>query len=74
MSNRIIIVGNDKLLHRENIEHNTCNVEGTIVHLAVDKNYAGYIYIANEIKEDAALAISQLKKLGVEKTVMLTGD
>ena len=74
VKDKVVIAGNDKLLHRENIEHDTCNVEGTVVHLAVDHHYAGYIAIADEIKDDAVLAISSLKKLGVEKTVMLTGD
>jgi Zn2+/Cd2+-exporting ATPase len=74
VKDRTVIAGNDKLLHRENISHDTCNVEGTVVHLAVDNHYAGYIAIADEIKNDAASAISSLKKLGVEKTVMLTGD
>lgn len=69
-----IIAGNDKLLHRENINHDTCNVQGTVVHLAVDNNYMGYILIADEIKSDAVLAISELKQLGIENTVMLTGD
>jgi Zn2+/Cd2+-exporting ATPase len=74
VKDRTVIAGNDKLLHRENISHDTCNVEGTVVHLAVDNHYVGYIAIADEIKNDAASAISSLKKLGVEKTVMLTGD
>lgn len=74
VKDRVVIAGNDKLLHRENIEHDTCDVQGTVVHLAVDNLYAGYISIADEIKDDAALAISRLKKLGVENTVMLTGD
>ncbi|MEY4520318.1 MAG: hypothetical protein RLZZ499_2918 [Cyanobacteriota bacterium] len=74
VKNKAVIAGNDKLLHRENISHDTCNVEGTVVHLAVDNHYVGYIAIADEIKDDAASAIFSLKKLGVEKTVMLTGD
>ncbi len=69
-----VLAGNDRLLHRENIEHDTCNVEGTVVHLAVNKKYAGYILISDKIKEDAARAIAQLKKAGVTQTVMLTGD
>jgi Cd2+/Zn2+-exporting ATPase len=69
-----IFAGNDRLLHREQIEHDTCNVEGTVVHLAIDKKYAGYILIADRIKEDAAIAIAQLKQTGVTETVMLTGD
>jgi Zn2+/Cd2+-exporting ATPase len=70
-----VLAGNDRLLHRENIQHDTCNVEGTVVHLAIDGNkYAGYILIADRIKEDAQEAIAQLKKVGVNETVMLTGD
>jgi Zn2+/Cd2+-exporting ATPase len=74
VKNRIVIAGNDKLLHRENINHDTCNIYGTVVHLAVDDRYAGYISISDEIKDDAVLAISRLKKMGVENTIMLTGD
>ncbi len=69
-----VIAGNDQLLHKKNIDHDTCNVTGTVVHLAMDNNYLGYIIIADKIKNDAVLAISQLKKLGIEKIVMLTGD
>jgi Zn2+/Cd2+-exporting ATPase len=71
---KLVLAGNDRLLHRENIAHDTCNVEGTIVHLAVDRIYAGYIVIADEIKEDAVQAIRDLKAAGVEKIMMLTGD
>ncbi|MBE9043396.1 cadmium-translocating P-type ATPase [Pleurocapsales cyanobacterium LEGE 10410] len=71
---RLVLAGNDRLLHREQIEHDTCNVEGTVVHLAIDRNYAGYILIADRIKSDAAIAIARLKKAGVSETVMLTGD
>jgi len=74
IGNRVVLAGNDRLLHRENIEHDTCDVLGTVVHLAVDGNYAGYILIADEIKEDAVQAIRNLKKLGVSRTIMLTGD
>jgi Cd2+/Zn2+-exporting ATPase len=71
---KTVMAGNDKLLHRQNIEHEVCCVEGTVVHLVADNRYAGYLVIADEIKEDAFEAIRSLKKLGVEKTVMLTGD
>ncbi|MGB3693957.1 MAG: heavy metal translocating P-type ATPase [Spirulinaceae cyanobacterium] len=69
-----VLAGNDRLLHREKIEHDTCNVEGTVVHLAIDRKYAGYILISDRIKEDAQDAIARLKKAGVTETVMLTGD
>jgi Cd2+/Zn2+-exporting ATPase len=74
VNNQIVLAGNDRLLHRENITHDVCNAEGTIVHLAVDNRYAGYILIADELKEDAVQTIRDLKKLGVERIVMLTGD
>ena len=74
VNNQIVLAGNDRLLHRENIAHDVCNAEGTIVHLAVDNRYAGYILIADELKEDAVQAIRDLKKLGIERIVMLTGD
>lgn len=71
---RYVLVGNDKLLHRENIDHNTCNVEGTVVHVVIDYKYAGYIIISDEIKEDAIIAIQELKDMGVKRQIMLTGD
>ncbi|MEG4129589.1 heavy metal translocating P-type ATPase [Microcoleus sp. Pol11C1] len=74
VNNQIVLAGNDRLLHRKNIPHDVCNAEGTVVHLAVDNRYAGYILIADELKEDAVQAIRDLKKLGVERIVMLTGD
>jgi Cd2+/Zn2+-exporting ATPase len=61
-------------LHREQIEHNTCDVEGTVVHVAIDQNYAGYLTISDQLKSNATEAIYQLKKMGIQQTVMLTGD
>lgn len=74
VNHRRVLAGSDRLLHREDIDHDTCNVEGTVVHLAVDRCYAGYLVIADDIKDDAVQAIQDLKRLGVEQTVMLTGD
>ncbi|MEH2085124.1 heavy metal translocating P-type ATPase [Nostoc sp.] len=74
VENRVVIAGSDRLLHREKIAHNNCQLEGTVIHIAVDNIYAGYIVIADEVKEDARLAIQALKRMGVERTVMLTGD
>lgn len=74
VNNQIVLAGNDRFMHRENIDRDVCNAEGTVVHLAVDNRYAGYILIADELKEDAVQAIRDLKKLGVERIVMLTGD
>ena len=69
-----IIAGNDKLLHAENIDHDICNVEGTVIHVAVNSVYAGHIVISDELKDDAELAIKSLKLLGIKKTIMLSGD
>lgn len=74
IENRVILAGSDRLMHRENIAHDTCTVEGTVVHLAVEGIYAGYITISDEPKPDAIQAIKSLKALGVKSIVMLTGD
>jgi Cd2+/Zn2+-exporting ATPase len=74
VSNQIVLAGSDRLLHQENIDHDTCSIEGTVVHFAIDHRYAGYILIADEIREDAAQAIRDLKRVGIKQTVMLTGD
>lgn len=68
-----ILIGNDKLLHKENIEHDKCDVEGTVVHVTVNKKYAGYIVISDSLKEDAVDAITALNALNIN-TIMLTGD
>jgi len=74
VENRTVIAGNDRLLHQENIEHDTCHVAGTVIHLAVDQVYAGYIVIADELKDDAIQAVRDLKAIGVETVTLLTGD
>jgi len=71
---RYVLVGNDKLLQREDIEHDTCEVGGTVVYVVIDHKYAGYIIISDEIKEDAAVAIQRLQETGVKRQIMLTGD
>jgi len=70
----VILAGNDRLLHQENILHDTCQVKGTVVHLAVDRIYAGYIVIEDKLKADAIKAIRDLKTHGIEQVIMLTGD
>jgi Zn2+/Cd2+-exporting ATPase len=70
----VILAGNDRLLHRKNILHDTCQVKGTVVHLAVDSIYAGYIVIEDKLKADAIKAIRDLKTHGIEQVIMLTGD
>jgi Zn2+/Cd2+-exporting ATPase len=71
---RVIMAGNDRLFAREQIDVQLPKVNGTIVYLAVDGEYAGYLKIADELKPDALAAIASLKKLGITRTVMLTGD
>jgi Cd2+/Zn2+-exporting ATPase len=71
---RAVLAGNAKLMKRENIKYAEVDSIGTIVHVAVDNIYAGYIVISDQIKEDSAKAISELKALGVKRVVMLTGD
>ncbi len=71
-----VLAGNTKLMNQFNIEYNECaeHQDGTIVHVACNGKYAGHIVISDEIKDDAEQTIFGLKKLGVSKTVMLTGD
>ncbi|KEI06159.1 ATPase [Clostridium botulinum] len=69
-----ILSGNSKLMIKENIKFDKIDKSGTIVYVAVDKQYLGYILISDEIKEDAKKAISYLKSMGIKNTVMLTGD
>jgi len=73
IDNKEIFAGNDKLLHKENISHDKCDVEGTVVHVVIERKYAGYIMISDSLKNDAFNAIKQLNKKGI-KIVMLTGD
>lgn len=74
IDNKEVLVGNYKLMKKYNIPYFEGDIVGTVVHVAIDNKYAGYIVIADEIKEDSKNAISKLKKIGVKKTVMLTGD
>ena len=69
-----VFVGNDKLLTKEKIKFDKSDDIGTIIYVAVNKEFKGYIVISDEIKEDTYKAISLLKKSGIKKTVMLTGD
>jgi len=69
-----VAAGNDKLMALLGIEHIDCHHVGTIVHMAVNGEYAGHIVISDTIKEHSKEAIAALKKAGVKKTVMLTGD
>jgi Cd2+/Zn2+-exporting ATPase len=69
-----VLAGNSRLMGRESIPFSPADNAGTVVYLAVDRQYAGYIVISDEIKDDAAKAIQGLRKSGVRRLVMLTGD
>ena len=71
---RTVCVGNSKMMDDLGIEWHDCHLAGTIVHVAVDGKYAGHIVISDVVKKDSAEAVRGLKRLGVERTVMLTGD
>lgn len=71
---RIVLAGNEKLMKKMNIPYYTGELAGTLVHVAIDNRYAGYIIIADEIKEDSAQAIRDLKSANIRQIVMLTGD
>ena len=71
---RQVAAGNDKLMKKLGVEYKDCHSVGTIIHMAIDGQYAGHILISDVIKAHAKAAVSALKEVGVEKTVMLTGD
>lgn len=71
---RVVLVGNDKLMREEGIAYHDCELTGTILHVSIDGKYAGHIIIADVVKDDAAECIKRLHAAGVRKTVMLTGD
>jgi Cd2+/Zn2+-exporting ATPase len=69
-----VLAGNDKLMGKFNIPYNKETSVGTVVHVAADGEYAGYILIADQVKEDAAEAVKALKDQNIKDIVMLTGD
>ena len=69
-----VAAGNEKLMEKLGIEFVACSHVGTVVHMAVDGKYAGHILISDTVKPHAKQAIKELKKCGVKKTIMLTGD
>ncbi len=71
---RRISAGNDKLMNEAGVQWHPCHRTGTTVHIAIDGAYAGHLVISDEVKPDSKEGISALKKLGIIKTVMLTGD
>ena len=74
VNGRRVAVGNSKLMEKVGAQWRACHHEGTIIHVAIDGEYAGHIVISDRIKEDSSYGIARLKDLGVKKTVMLTGD
>ena len=74
VDNRLVCVGNTKLMDAVGAQWRDCRHVGTIIHVAIDGQYAGHIVINDKVKADSPMAIARLKELGVAKTVMLTGD
>lgn len=70
----LVAAGNAKLMKKLGLEYSECDKTGTVVHIAVEGKYAGYILISDTLKPTSVEAIAALKKMGIEKTVMLTGD
>ncbi|MBR6696433.1 MAG: cadmium-translocating P-type ATPase [Oscillospiraceae bacterium] len=69
-----VAVGNEKLMKKIGAEYKECNLAGTIVYVAIDKEFSGYIVISDEIKENSQTALNELEKLSVKRKIMLTGD
>lgn len=69
-----VAAGNDKLMKKLGLKYHECHTAGTIIHMAIDKMYAGHIVISDVVKEHSKEAVAELKKAGIKKTVMLTGD
>ena len=69
-----ILIGNEKIMTEDNIEYKKCEEVGTVLYIAIDKIYSGFILISDTIKDDSLDAIKQLKQNGVKQTTMLTGD
>ena len=69
-----VLVGNEKLMREKQVNFTKCNEIGTILYVAIDGRYAGYLVIADRIKQDAKQAIQELKKNHIKQTIMLTGD
>lgn len=69
-----VFVGNTKFMARAGVQWHECHCKGTIIHVAIDGLYAGHIVINDKIKDDAAATVGNLKKMGVDRLVMLTGD
>lgn len=73
-NSNLILAGNDKILHKYNIPHHHCDIEGTVAHIALNGEYIGYIIISDELKNDALMGIKELRSLGIENITILSGD
>ena len=74
IKNQNVLLGNEKLMNEKGIEFEKCKDIGTILYIAIEGKYAGYILIRDKIKEDSKKTIEELKRNGIKQTVMLTGD
>ena len=74
VGNDVVCVGNTKMMEAVGAQWHSCHLTGTVIHVAVNGSYAGHIVISDRVKDDSRTAIEALNKLGVCKTVMLTGD
>ena len=74
IKNQNVLLGNEKLMNEKGIEFEKCKDIGTILYIAIEEKYAGYILIRDKIKEDSKKTIEELKRNGIKQTVMLTGD
>jgi Cd2+/Zn2+-exporting ATPase len=74
VENHLVMAGNDRLLDERGVAHDSCSIDGTTVHVVIDGAYAGYLEIGDQARDGAAGAVSELRELGVSRTVLLTGD
>lgn len=74
IKNQVVLVGNEKMMHEKQIDFIVCDSVETILYVAIDGKYVGYVLIADKIKKDAQKAIKKLRQNHIKKTVMLTGD
>lgn len=74
LENKEVLIGNEKLMNENKVSFSKCDDIGTILYVAINKKYAGYIVIADKVKDDSKDAIKLLKKNNIKQTIMLTGD
>ena len=74
IDNKHVFIGNEKLMKLKAVDYSKCEEIGTVTYIAIDGKYSGYILISDKIKEDSYELINKLNKIGINKTIMLTGD